>query len=285
MGETRDHLEEHGAAGMVYCGRAGCYRPERCKDCDSVAADCPNWAPDEPQLLAHDQAHPCQSAYEQNCKQRVLDGMRPWTRAEFDKHQGKLDAYAAAHRLVLGASDPMQRPLEIPARPEHPLITHLEMLRSVCSLPPDHQKRVLPVVLAQVMQDARAAVEQLDQLWRDNKRLKMETSLEHVHKLIDGLRKDFETLAGSKSSAMLADNVVSNPLMAAHVEDLHKPFLGLNFDGMDTLPTGMAFTPDMIGLYRAACLQMGILRRVVHGESCLCQQCFKTDNPEARKDG
>jgi hypothetical protein len=61
MGETRDHLEEHGGPGMVWCNQAQCYVAERCEDhcakcmgeqpggCPDCEAECPEWRPDEPE--------------------------------------------------------------------------------------------------------------------------------------------------------------------------------------------------------------------------------------------
>lgn len=49
MGETRDHLEQHGCAGMVFCARISGYQAERCKECpDPDSVECLDWQADEP---------------------------------------------------------------------------------------------------------------------------------------------------------------------------------------------------------------------------------------------
>lgn len=100
MGETREHLEQHGAAGMIYCGRAGAYRFNYCRDCVSFAGDCPPWEPDAPapketQLAAHEATHPCQSAGGRML--RYLDAIR----AQCDlpkEHQTSLRLYVEVLR-------------------------------------------------------------------------------------------------------------------------------------------------------------------------------------------
>jgi len=43
MGETREHLEEYGAAGMVHCQASQCYVAGHCPGCST----CPDWQPDD----------------------------------------------------------------------------------------------------------------------------------------------------------------------------------------------------------------------------------------------
>ncbi len=55
MGETRDHLDEHGGPGMFMCHVAGVFVAERCKHCTHERGGglpdheeaCPPWEPDE----------------------------------------------------------------------------------------------------------------------------------------------------------------------------------------------------------------------------------------------
>lgn len=58
MGETRDHLEEHGGPGRVYCQEAQAWLIERCEFCRECGCGrcheyCPDWEPNQPEAPDH----------------------------------------------------------------------------------------------------------------------------------------------------------------------------------------------------------------------------------------
>lgn len=48
MGETRDHLEEHGEQGRFYCFKQCEYYASRCQNCPDNGAQCPEWVEEAP---------------------------------------------------------------------------------------------------------------------------------------------------------------------------------------------------------------------------------------------
>lgn len=229
MGETRDHLEEHGCAGMVHCQKLGHYIADLCSI--QCGAECPEWqeadpGPDEePAPVGAPGQVRCQRLgkylNEQcaDCPDKAgwagcpwlaniraeepappitqpLGGFYCWRQCEYvparceDCQDHGRCAAATPHPITQAPAD---GDLE-------PLLRYLNYLESVLTLPFEKQMARAPL-MAVMREQAVRVVEERDKLYAEVERLKPIVEGMKLLETIEKLRAEVARLTGIADAA------------------------------------------------------------------------------------